>query len=137
MSEQSTTSIPMEGATLRLYQGVAAGTKVAEAHASQPIDDFRTRLNLFWFYVGAVAVDEYGCKEPDELAAFITGAATQAPPTPPDPSLHTFVESGVIDGVRYVTVVDRGVNPVEYDIPIDDARSEYGDCRVVAHPGRV
>jgi hypothetical protein len=106
MSEHSTSTIQLEGPSLRFYQGVAAGQKVADGHADQPIPDFQQRLNLFWFYVGAVAVDEYGCKEPDELATFIAGKVYVVAFCP-------------------ATSEKASTGGHEWRIELDDARQEY------------
>lgn len=39
---------------------------------------------------------------------------------------YRFSDEGRVDGVRYVTVLDDGGNPVEYNIAYDDAVSKYG-----------
>jgi hypothetical protein len=81
MSDQDSTtnSIKLSGPTQRFYQGIAAAEKVNAAHAESPFPDFTTRDRVFWFYVGAVAVDEYQVAEPDDFATFMAGAATRAP----------------------------------------------------------
>lgn len=40
-------------------------------------------------------------------------------------SRYRYADEGSIGGVRHVTVLDRGGNPQEYNIPIDEARLRY------------
>jgi hypothetical protein len=40
---------------------------------------------------------------------------------------YTFESEGRVDGIEYVTVLDEGGNPVEYNIPRERAEREYGD----------
>jgi len=46
-------------------------------------------------------------------------------------SSFTFSDEGTIDGVQYVTVLDLGWNPMEYNIPLSDAIARYGQRRIV------
>lgn len=39
--------------------------------------------------------------------------------------LYKYMDEGTGQGVRYVTVLDRGGNPIEYEIPVEDARMRY------------
>jgi hypothetical protein len=36
-----------------------------------------------------------------------------------------FADEGTADGVQYVTVFDSGHNPIEYEIPRDQAERDY------------
>jgi hypothetical protein len=38
---------------------------------------------------------------------------------------HRFIDEGTFDGVQFVTVLDEGFNPQEYNIPLDQARRDY------------
>jgi hypothetical protein len=46
----------------------------------------------------------------------------------------TFVPEGSMGGVRYVTVLDSGGNPLEYNAAEDDARARYGAETMTVHP---
>ncbi len=72
-------TIPVDDATRRFYQGVAAGNRVREEHDSIPFPDHESRVRFYWFYCGALAAGEYGCQESDEFSNFVLGAATRAP----------------------------------------------------------
>jgi hypothetical protein len=39
--------------------------------------------------------------------------------------LYTFSDEGTIDGVRYVTVLDEGGNPIVYNIDFQQAKTDY------------
>ena len=76
----STTTIHLDGRTLRFFQGVSAGQRVRDAHEAVTVGKpVQTRRDLFWFYVGALAGGEFGCTEADEFAQIIAGASTRAP----------------------------------------------------------
>lgn len=77
-------TIPMEGATKRFYQGVSAGSQVTDAHASTEFPNDEVRVNLYWFYVGALAAGEYECESAEDFTGFILGAQTRAPQTDDD-----------------------------------------------------
>lgn len=82
MSDQthsSTSTITLSSDTMRFYQGTAAGREVIQEHAATTFPDFRTRLSLYWFYVGVMAIDRYKISEPSELSTYILGANTVAP----------------------------------------------------------
>lgn len=78
------THIPIAGRTKVFMQGVSAAQKVRDAHAGSEFGDFETQIGLFWFYVGALAVEEYHLTEQEDLADFIMGASLRKP-EPPDP----------------------------------------------------
>lgn len=40
---------------------------------------------------------------------------------------HTFHDEGTIAGIRYVTVIDAGGNPIEYNVEWEYAVAEYGE----------
>lgn len=72
-------TIEMDANTKRFYQGVAAASKVTDAHAEVDFPDHQTRVAMFWFYVGALAGSEYGCTESEDFDPFLLGANTRAP----------------------------------------------------------
>lgn len=72
-------TIPLHYSTKRFMQGVTAAQKVRDAHKDQDFPNHQARLALFWFYVGAIAVDEYGITEQEDFCHFVFGAATRAP----------------------------------------------------------
>lgn len=72
-------TIPLNQPTQRFYQGAAVGDKVTTAHADLPFPDHKSRLALFYFYAGALAVGEYGCKTNEDFEPFLVGLATRAP----------------------------------------------------------
>lgn len=71
--------ITLDPSAKRFAQGVTAGAKVREAHAAITFPTPIARVSLFWFYVGALAVDEHGCTEQEDFEPFILGAATRQP----------------------------------------------------------
>lgn len=71
-------TIPLDAKTQHFYQGVAAGNDVTEAHEPVEWPSFEAQRDLYWFYVGGMAV-EAGLTEPDEFADFIRGAVLRAP----------------------------------------------------------
>lgn len=38
-----------------------------------------------------------------------------------------FIDEGTVDGIRYVTVLDNGGNPIEYNIDYETALATYGE----------
>ena len=42
---------------------------------------------------------------------------------PSNPAI--FADEGTIDGISYVTVLDGGYNPIEYEIPREQAERDY------------
>ena len=38
---------------------------------------------------------------------------------------YRFVREGAVDGIQYVTVLDSGDNPVEYEITLEHANERY------------
>lgn len=40
---------------------------------------------------------------------------------------YRFVSEGRDEFTEYVTILDRGDNPIEYNVPIDRANREYGE----------
>ena len=75
----TTRAIPLSKPTQHFLQGVAAGNQVRQAHQDIQFPSPQVRLNLFWFYVGALATGEFGISEEDEFSNFILGATTHAP----------------------------------------------------------
>lgn len=72
-------TIELDSNSQRFYQGAATASEVLEAHAATDFPDEDTRIRLFWFYVGAMAVAEHGCTSQADFSHFILGAATRAP----------------------------------------------------------
>lgn len=72
-------TIELDTRTQRFYQGVAAASKVAEAHADIEFPDHEVKVAMFWFYVGALAGGEHGCTESEDFEPFMLGANTRAP----------------------------------------------------------
>lgn len=83
-----TKKIPLSPSMKRFTQGVTAAQKVLDAHQDMPFPDQRSRVALFWFYVGALAVDEYQISEQDDFANFIHGVLTRAPSLEPEDDEH-------------------------------------------------
>lgn len=73
------TAIKLDAGSKRFYEGVAVGNQVTEAHAEIDFPDHEVRMAMFWFYVGALAGGEHGCKESKDFEPFIMGANTRAP----------------------------------------------------------
>jgi hypothetical protein len=46
----------------------------------------------------------------------------------------TFVDEGIIDGVQYVTVLDSGLNPLEFAVPLTDAEADYPGASIAPYP---
>lgn len=44
-----------------------------------------------------------------------------------DSSYYTYSLEAKVEGIQYVTVLDEGGNPIEYEIPYMDAYARYGD----------
>jgi hypothetical protein len=78
----TTGKIPLNERTQRFYQGVAIGSRINEEHADVDFPDDRTRLALFYFYAGALAAVEHGCKEQKDFEPFLLGLQTRAPQAP-------------------------------------------------------
>lgn len=75
----SESKIEMDPPTKRFYQGVAVGQKVLDAHADLPFPDDASRLALFYFYAGALAVADHECSTNEDFEPFLLGLATRAP----------------------------------------------------------
>lgn len=75
---QPISTLPLSPKTQRFYQGVAAANDVSEAHEGTEWPSFQAQRDMFWFYVGGMAV-EGGLTEPAEFADFIGGARLRAP----------------------------------------------------------
>lgn len=78
MSEAPQT-VPLDARTTRFYQGVATGSRVRKAHSVIDFYDDRARLALFYFYAGALAASEHGCRTNEDFEPFLLGLATRAP----------------------------------------------------------
>jgi hypothetical protein len=78
-------TIELDNKTQRFYQGAAAGAKVQTEHAEVKWPDHAVRVQTYWFYVGALAVGEHGCKTSEDFTHFLLGAATRAPRDESDP----------------------------------------------------
>lgn len=51
----------------------------------------------------------------------------------PKTTARYVADEGIVDGVQYVTVLDEGYNPIEYEVPEDVARLTYG-VSLATHP---
>jgi hypothetical protein len=69
----------MDDRTKRFYQGAATGSKVIAAHADVDFPDEQTRVKMFFFYAGVLAVSEHECRTSEDFDAFVLGLATRAP----------------------------------------------------------
>jgi len=78
MSEKPQT-IPMDPRTKRFYEGVAVASQVLEAHADIAFPDDQSRVALFYFYAGALAVSEHKCSTNEDFEPFLLGLVTRAP----------------------------------------------------------
>lgn len=73
------TTIPLSARTQRFYQGVTTGQKVLDALAELPFPDHESRLALFYFYAGALAVADHECSANEDFEPFLLGLGTRAP----------------------------------------------------------
>lgn len=74
-----TDTITLDTTTQRFFQGAAVGSTVNEGHAGTTFEDLNQQRAFYWFYVGALAAGEYGCKSAEDLGNFMLGAATREP----------------------------------------------------------
>jgi hypothetical protein len=44
---------------------------------------------------------------------------------------YVFIDAGTFEGTRYVDVLDRDGNPMQYGLPLDEALRDYGDSPVM------
>jgi hypothetical protein len=65
--------------TQRFKQGEAAASEVLQDHAMVPFPDPTVREQVFWFFVGVRAADQYGCNTPEDFEAFVLGVGGRAP----------------------------------------------------------
>lgn len=79
---QGPKTIPMSESTKRFYQGVATASEVLKAHEDTEFPDHQTRLSYFFFYAGAMAVDEHHCHTSEDFSNFLLGLATRVPQPP-------------------------------------------------------
>lgn len=78
-TENEPKTVPLTPRTQRFYQGVNVGQQVVEAHAETEFPDERSRLALFYFYAGALAVAEHECSTNEDFEPFLLGLQTRAP----------------------------------------------------------
>lgn len=78
-TENEPRTITMDLRTQRFYQGVNAAQTVLDAHADVDFPDEETRVKLFFFYAGAIAVEEHKCSTEEDFTNFLLGLLTRAP----------------------------------------------------------
>lgn len=111
----TTRTIPMDPQTQRFFQGVATGNRLVEEHADVPFPDYQTRVRTFWFFAGALAVDEHGIGESDDFTMFATGLKTREPEDPDREAIDLVIDQWLNGAIAAPNALTRLITLLRKD----------------------